>query len=203
MIMKPAYYACIFLETTGVTHICWVLSHLMRLAFGMKEEEVAPTEDLEPAADVLEKVEAALNVPDDSSSSASGSRNSTENNLQNLIKETKQVKSSGKPETKFTGLVKKLGEQVDDDTLRVLRHYLDTHPEKFHQFPSVVGNKMYPSPYQIGEKMMLDGHEVPLFLTDISHPHHIPPHIVACELLSQNKQLQEEIDFLKIKLDSV
>ena len=36
--MWPAYWACIFLETSGVTHICWVLAWLLSRLFGMKEE---------------------------------------------------------------------------------------------------------------------------------------------------------------------
>ena len=38
--MWPAYWACIVLETSGVTHICWVLAWLMSKVFGMREESV-------------------------------------------------------------------------------------------------------------------------------------------------------------------
>lgn len=38
-IMRPGYYACIFLEGTGVTHITWLLSHCLARVFGMAEEE--------------------------------------------------------------------------------------------------------------------------------------------------------------------
>ena len=102
--------------------------------------------------------------------------------------------------TQFTKLVSKLNDKVDAGTMKVLRHYLDTHPEKFHQFPSVVGDKVYPSPYAIAEEMKKQGCEPPSFFTDISDPEHIPPHIVACELLSQNKQLQNEIERLQRKI---
>jgi len=40
IVMRPAYWACIFLETSGITHICWVLAWLMGKMFGMKEEVV-------------------------------------------------------------------------------------------------------------------------------------------------------------------
>jgi len=36
--MWPAYWACIVLETSGVTHICWVLAWLLSKVFGMREE---------------------------------------------------------------------------------------------------------------------------------------------------------------------
>ena len=108
-----------------------------------------------------------------------------------------------KYQTQFTNLVKKLNDSISADTLIVLRHCVDTHPEKFHQFPSVVGNKMYPSPYAITEEMKKHGCVPPTFLTDIPHPEHVPPHIVACELLSQNKQLQKQIDSLQRKLNQV
>merc|ERR1719228_2918368 len=38
VVMKPAYWACIFLESSGVTHICWVFAHLWSKIFRMKEE---------------------------------------------------------------------------------------------------------------------------------------------------------------------
>ena len=38
LVMRPAYYACIGLESTGLTHFCWVLAHSMAWLFGMKEE---------------------------------------------------------------------------------------------------------------------------------------------------------------------
>jgi len=38
IVMRPAYWACIFLETSGITHICWVLAWLMGKMFGMEEE---------------------------------------------------------------------------------------------------------------------------------------------------------------------
>ena len=97
-------------------------------------------------------------------------------------------------------LISKLNDKVDADTMKVLRHYLDTHPEKFHQYPSVVGDKVYPSPHAIAEEMKKQGCEPANFLADISDPEHIPPHIVACELLSQNKQLQNEIERLQRKI---
>jgi len=34
-IMRPVYYACLFLEFTGLTHFCWVLVHLLCCVFGM------------------------------------------------------------------------------------------------------------------------------------------------------------------------
>jgi len=35
-IMRPTYYACLFLELTGMTHVCWILTHLLSMCFGMK-----------------------------------------------------------------------------------------------------------------------------------------------------------------------
>lgn len=50
-IMRPGYYACIFLESTGpttappstpplpgITHITWVMSYVLARIFGMEEE---------------------------------------------------------------------------------------------------------------------------------------------------------------------
>merc|ERR1712183_1080611 len=38
LVMRPAYYACIALESTGLTHFCWVLAHCLAWVFRMKEE---------------------------------------------------------------------------------------------------------------------------------------------------------------------
>ena len=38
LVMRPAYYACIALESTGLTHFCWVLAHSIAWLFGLKEE---------------------------------------------------------------------------------------------------------------------------------------------------------------------
>ena len=38
MVMRPAYWACIILETSGITHICWVLAWAMSYLLRMKEE---------------------------------------------------------------------------------------------------------------------------------------------------------------------
>lgn len=38
-IMKPGYYACIFLESTGITHITWVISHCLARLCGMQEDD--------------------------------------------------------------------------------------------------------------------------------------------------------------------
>jgi len=39
--MRPAYWACIGLESTGLTHSCWVLATLLSRVAGMKEENPA------------------------------------------------------------------------------------------------------------------------------------------------------------------
>ena len=36
--MWPAYWACIGLEYSGITHICWVFAYIWSKVFGMKEE---------------------------------------------------------------------------------------------------------------------------------------------------------------------
>jgi len=47
VVMRPVYWACILLETTGITHICWVLAWCMSKVFRMKEEAAAEIVDIE------------------------------------------------------------------------------------------------------------------------------------------------------------
>ena len=53
----------------------------------------------------------------------------------------------------------------------------------------------------LAHKILSEGHEVPRFLLDISDKEHVPPHIVACELMAQNRQLFEEVQLLSRKLE--
>merc|ERR1712038_1507951 len=39
LVMRPAYWACIALETTGLTHFCWILAFLFSRVFRMKDEQ--------------------------------------------------------------------------------------------------------------------------------------------------------------------
>merc|ERR1711997_1412801 len=39
LVMRPAYYACIALESTGLTHFCWILAFLFARVFRMKDEQ--------------------------------------------------------------------------------------------------------------------------------------------------------------------
>ena len=39
MFNLPAFYACLALEMTGVTHITWVLTYLATLLGGMRKQE--------------------------------------------------------------------------------------------------------------------------------------------------------------------
>ena len=43
---------------------------------------------------------------------------------------------------KFKTLVRALDVEVDPDVRKILQFYLDSHPEKFRTFPSVIGNKV-------------------------------------------------------------
>ena len=52
--MWPAYWACIVLETSGVTHICWVLAWLMSKVFGMREESLVYEVDKNLQVDKIE-----------------------------------------------------------------------------------------------------------------------------------------------------
>jgi len=47
VVMRPVYWACILLETTGITHICWVLAWCMSKVFRMKEETAAEIVDID------------------------------------------------------------------------------------------------------------------------------------------------------------
>lgn len=198
-LMKPAYYFCIFLEMTGLTHACWLLSGLLTRLFGMKDDDTTRNpNDYEYPDDIIDNIEGTLDQVD-------------------VVEKKEKLKESnamanpmieyGEEPTpqlsRFTALVEKLNDEFTPDSLRAVKLYLNNHPEKFAQFPSMVGNKLYPAPQHLIADIKDEGLPVPPFLTDISDPNHIPPHIVACELLVKNRQLRDEISFLRAKIQSM
>ena len=183
LVMRPAYYICTAVEWTGLTHATWLLSDLMSRAFYMKDDNTTINPN-----DVLKDVEESLE----------GMQVSDSYNPINPTDE--KITSAGREISNFSKLVNRLNSNVSEDALNVLRVYLDRHPEKFAQFPSVVGNQMYPSPLHLSQQLRDEGHEVPAFLTEISHANHVPPHVVACELLAQNRELKDELECLRKKM---
>ena len=199
-IMRPAYYMCTFVEMTGITHICWILSHLMSLAAGMKEDE---EEFGQVKKGLYEKdSETSLSASDDSNGCIN-----TESSKANLLSKADyffdiEERIEEQQFSRFTELVRKTNALVTPDIMVAMRHYLDQHPEAFSQFPVVIGSKVYPAPQSLAAKLTADGQAVPKFLSDVSDPEHIPPHIVAYELLAENRALRQEIEFLQAKLKS-
>ena len=61
--------------------------------------------------------------------------------------------------------------------------------------------QVYASPGEIALQMRRSGLDVPMFLLDISHPDHIPPHIVACELMATVNAQKQELHDLKLLID--
>ena len=181
-LMKPAYYACIAVELTGITHACWLLSSLMSWLTGMRDDEV----DINPAGYELDLSEAVegVNYALDLAIMENGLSTYPEQNVF----------------SRYTELVEFVNKSLDLDTIHIIRNYLDAHPEKYSKFPSVHGNRMYSAPQQLAEELKEAGHDVPSFLTDISDPIHVPPHIVAFELICRNRQLVHEIRTLKRQL---
>ncbi|ELT99670.1 hypothetical protein CAPTEDRAFT_223009 [Capitella teleta] len=199
-IMKPAYYFCVFLEMTGLTHSCWLLSGLMTLACGMKDDDTTKNpNEYEHPEDIIEDIESSLDSVDPSKSCEQLSPKDKKSSLKKNIYAAANPSLEG-GQLQFSALVAKIEHQFSPEALRAVKHYLDSHPEKFAKFPSVVGNKMYPAPQDLAAEIQEEGLPVPHFLTDISDPGHIPPHIVACELLIKHKQLAEENNLLRAKL---
>ena len=207
LIMRPAYWACVGLEATGLTHICWVLAAGMERLAGMEDDKTTINpNDLQLLETEPNRVPSNGGTDSDSACVDMGvtgfgfDNKAVTTTKSDLEEKYKMEDLQAAQFSRFSDLVNTLNRSIDPDTLAVLRHYLDTHPEKFQQFPSVVGNKLYPAPQAIAQQISDEGHDVPKFLTAISDPEHIPPHIVACELLAQNRQLREEVRHLEAKL---
>ena len=56
---------------------------------------------------------------------------------------------------------------------------------------------MYPAPHEVAQQFTAMGFPCPSFLTDISDPNHVPPHVVASELFVVVHKLQNTIKQLK------
>lgn len=203
-LMYVAYYMCTFVEATGLTHACWVLSHLMSKIAGMTNEDKMLQGRDPRFAKIFANKDSDSDLESDSlTEKKKGSRaNTTLVEVGNMLDKTKDqcsnLDSAGKSIVeKLHFLVKTLDAEIDENKQKILRYYLDSHPERFRNFPSVIGNKVYPPPQEVAEHFESLGQEVPGFLRDISDPGHVPPHIVCCELLAHVAKLQRRIDVLE------
>ena len=70
-----------------------------------------------------------------------------------------------------------------------------------NSFNCVFFVQVYASPGEIALQMRRSGLDVPMFLLDISHPDHIPPHIVACELMATVNAQKQALHDLKLLID--
>ena len=201
VIMKPAYYICTFVELTGITHVCWLLSAFISWASRMTNDDFSLTDStrVSSASDILDQAEEKISIV------CSNMEPCEDQVTSKMIPEdTKSPMTVTTDELmKFTNVIKAIQQNMSSDALSLMRYYLHNHPERFQQFPSVIGNIIYPSPQTLAEHLRVQGHEVPAFLTDISAKNHIPPHVVATELLIQNKSLQEELAGIKKKINTV
>jgi len=118
-IMYYAYWICVWVEMTGITHSCWVISHYIGKLAGMKSD----------GGELSAKSE--TDIPDDLKT------------IENVFNQSEDVLKDSKapPLTKLQSLVKALDGNINEDKQTIVRHYLDNHPEKFQKFPSVIGNK--------------------------------------------------------------
>ena len=196
IIMRPAYYICVFVETTGLTHICWVLSAAFGYVLGMRDDEFQ-TDDREGVATVdgmIKDIESSLDtMKPDTDKTSSDPKKINQGDVLDVAKT-----SMGQDQYRqFEDLMENITKELDPNALVVMRYYLDNHPEKFRQFPTVIGGRMYPSPHSIAQGMERAGAHAPQFLSDISDPNHVPPHIAAVELLEHNHALRGEVDELR------
>ncbi len=205
VIMRPAYYVCVGIEASGLTHICWVLASAAEKLSRMRDDPttVNPNE-IADAEEALEKIHDALDAEDPAHHElmspahpdCNPSADPDEKQQGNGLMMNGQI-------SKLSLLADRVNGHVSPDTLKLIHHYLDTHPERYSQFPAVIGGSVYPAPQAIAQQITGCGHEVPRFLLDVGNPDHVPPHIVACELMIQNRQLREEAEMLRQKLGEV
>jgi len=72
MVNMPAYYTCLFLEMTGITHFTWILSHLLSMAFGMTTEKVTTNKNNGSKDDIRKETGIPVSIL---GSSSHGNRN--------------------------------------------------------------------------------------------------------------------------------
>jgi len=82
-----------------------------------------------------------------------------------------------------------------------LRRSRNSDPDLFATLPSA-GASAYSSPVELAQWFSSRGYEVPDFLTDVSDPRHVPPHIVAMELLLEHVESAPKTPSTRIALSS-
>jgi hypothetical protein len=129
-LMRPAYYFCIFLEMTGLTHSCWLLSGLFTIASGMEDDETTknPNEYEEPE-DIIKDIEKNLDDMDVDSKCKTEKKSTSikKKDLYAVANPSVDVSHDVSQFSHFSSLVEKIDQQFSPQALRAVKHYLDTH----------------------------------------------------------------------------
>lgn len=73
---------------------------------------------------------------------------------------------------------------------------MNAEPRLYYSFPQVAGRKVFAPPGKLYTDLRKSGRAPPSFLLPIDHPEHVPPHITACRLLSENERLKRRLGTL-------
>eukprot|EP00301_Raphidiophrys_heterophryoidea_P006937 c12747_g1_i2.p1 GENE.c12747_g1_i2~~c12747_g1_i2.p1 ORF type:complete len:286 (+),score=88.87 c12747_g1_i2:431-1288(+) len=82
-----------------------------------------------------------------------------------------------------------------DQESEIFQLALQRHPHLFDSFPSAIGHNLYASPQQIWSQIQSHGftQSKPGFLCPVTNPSHVPPHIVAAQVMAQNMALRNQL----------
>jgi len=82
-----------------------------------------------------------------------------------------------------------------DQESEIFQLALQRHPHLFDSFPSAIGHNLYASPQQIWAQIQSHGFtkSKPGFLCPVTDPSHVPPHIVAAQVIAQNMALRNQL----------
>jgi len=178
------------LETIGIAHFSWVLSSLTKCLSRIGEHEDVEKFEARPAP--------------------SGSVQPEDEELDRLLSDDLYVSAEA------AAGASQLGVQVL--TPKSASAITDSSEERFAQMPpwllpktkkafknwgfNPTSGEPFPSPDQIVEQLLSSGENVPRYLLPPSHKMHIPPHVVAYDLIQRESELIAHISALEQNFES-
>lgn len=180
---------CLFLESTGICSGAWVIGRVWELLMGWKTDEhyIGSVEDRKKKTGDIEEATSAKQV-------------AAVNQMMQILQDWKH----GHNKDALTSFCKQMHvhSQLSDEAPEVEAFMANEGlcnsgvtklSDVVQLYEPTPKSYRYPTPQQVAECVFAEHGDIPCFLLPPSHPLHVPPHVVAFWLMSENsKRLVEE-----------
>jgi hypothetical protein len=165
---------CLCFETVGVTHFSWVLSYTVKFMFSMGSKEHCKRK-----------------ITNDQEMTQKVAHSNKKKDNEGTVDQFDMNVVIGDADVLYAGAEDGLSAAKDSDlqspaVWRWLQNDSISSLAGHYGYSSTAEKNTLPEPPAIVRQLIQNGLEVPRYLLPPHHPQHIPPHIVAYELLRRN-----------------